>query len=533
MIRRSIVAVIVAAVVAASSAAGASQQTPKRGGTVVVGDPEEPACLNVLLDRCGGFAGNASRLVTQVLEGAFDIGPDLAYKPDLVARVTITKEPFALTYHIRPEARWSDGTPVTAGDFVLSLQAASKYTELLGEETIGRVRTVDAKTVKVDLRSRYSGWQGFFEVILPRHILAGQDFETVWEDTLDNPKSRRPIGSGPFLLARWERGKQVTLVRNPRYWGPHTAYLDRLVIRFVPDPIEALLEGDVDLIAAPVDAVPELRRQPGIKILTIPSLRWEHFDIRAGPGGHPALRNKLVRRALAYGIDREALVRALFGEFLPSPQPLDSVVFLANSRFYRPNWQGYRYRPAESRRLLEQAGCRRGVDGIYVCGGERLSLRFVTTTGRPVRELTIRLAQAQLRQAGVEVVPVFAPPPVFFETILPSGDFDVALFAWQNAPIQSDHVDVFGCGGEANYMGYCQRLVTADLDQADRILDAGRRARVLNRADAQIVKDVPAIPLYQPPAVVALRTNIRGVVPHPWISGLTWNSEDWWLAPER
>ena len=105
--------------------------------------------------------------------------------------------------------------------------------------------------------------------------------------------------------------------------------------------------------------------------------------VQLGPNAHPALRNKLVRRALAYGIDRPALVRQVLGEIDPSARVHDSAVYVTQSRHYEPNWRPYRYRPAEARRLLTQAGCRRGADGIFSCGGQRLSLRFVTTAGRP------------------------------------------------------------------------------------------------------------------------------------------------------
>ena len=71
---------------------------------------------------------------------------------------------------------------------------------------------------------------------------------------------------------------------------------------------------------------------------------------------------------------------------------------------------------------------------------------------------------------------MFAPPAAFFGQILPSGDFDVALFSWVGSPTPLVGQDVFGCGGDQNFTGYCQRLVTRDLDQADRILDARRSA---------------------------------------------------------
>jgi class 3 adenylate cyclase len=87
--------------------------------------------------------------------------------------------------------------------------------------------------------------------------------------------------------------------------------------------------------------------------------------------------------------------------------------------------------------------------------------------------------------------------------------------------------DIYGCGGSLNFTVYRQRLVTSDLDDADRILDADQRVRVLNRADRRIAKDVPVIPLYQVPLVYAFRTSLRGIDPAPFDP--FWNAENWWL----
>jgi len=131
---------------------------------------------------------------------------------------------------------------------------------------------------------------------------------------------------------------------------------------------------------------------------------------------------------------------------------------------------------------------------------------------------------------GVEVVPTFATNVSFFGQILPSGDFDVALFAWIANPDPTFAKFTFGCGGPLNHTGYCQRLVTSDLDQAERILDADQQARVLNRADAQMAKDVPVIPLYQQTQSVALRSTVRnfGLSLNTTLTPL-WNAENWWL----
>ena len=448
--RVALPAAIAVALLAVSGAGGASAQTPKRGGTLVFREVgPEPACLNVPPAECNG---GLFFWIDNVLQRPFEVGPDFTYEESLVSRVGVTRRrPFTLTYHIRPEARWSDGVPVTAQDFIFTLRAIRRHgiPEVRDlHAPIRSARAVDRKTLRVVLRPRSASWHDFFGNILPAHALRGSDLTQVWSDRIDDPRTGRPIGSGPFLVERLERGRQLVLRRNPRYWGPHPAYVERLVIRFAEsatDPSEELRSGELDVaLGVPPAVVPAVRRQPGMRLVARPSTGFEHLDIQLGPNAHPALRNKLVRRALAYGIDRPALVRQILGEVDPSARALDSAVHLAQSRYYEPNWGAYRYRPAEARRLLTQAGCRRGTDGIFSCGGKRLSLRFVTTAGVTFRAQALPLIQAQLRAAGVEVVPVFAPPPTFFGQILPQGAFDVALFSWTGSPAAS-WAGVYGC----------------------------------------------------------------------------------------
>lgn len=510
-------------------------EAPRRGGKVVVGPIGEPACLNVLL------CGVGAEISESVLAGAFRQAPDLTMRPVLVSGATFTtKPPFTLTFRIRPEARWSDGLPITARDFVFTHRMILAHVPAASQGPhahVASLRPVAAKTIRVVLRSRRADWRLLFPFVLPRHAVAGQDFTEVWTNGIVNPRTGRPIGSGPFLVERWERGRQLTLVRNPRYWGSHLAYLDRIVIRFcqgcrLPPPedvVEAIRTGSVDLAYAvrDVSIAPVLRAIPGVRVYAGPTTGWENLTLRRGPGGHPALRRKGVRQALVYGLDRVALVRELFGVIDPRYPPSESALVLNTSRSYVRNWRRYTYRPALAQRLLGQEGCRRGADGIYACDGRRLSLQFWTPAGATLRARSLGLIQAQLRRIGVEVVPRFALAPALFGEIMPSGAFDgvhLAYFSAPDGPIGGK--SLYGCGGTGNTMGYCQRLVTRDLEQLELILDPSARARLTNQVDVQLANDVPVIPLYQLPFLTAYRQELRNVV----VSGNPfWEVENWWL----
>ena len=550
-------AVLVTGVIAVAPAAGTLAQTPKRGGTVVFGPVAESICLNPVHPRPCGAGPQFSWMLAKVLLPAFALAPDFTWRPMLVSGVEYTTTPpFTLTYHIRPKARWSDGVPVTSGDFRFTHRAivATLPAEALDDDIHGLVesiRVVNWKTFRVVLRERTAYFRSLFSIVLPRHALAGQDLQKpeFWTDRIDDPRTGRAIGSGPFLVGPWERGKQLTLVRNPNYWGPHRAYLERLIIRYcqanctAPTPAEVLESfrtGAVDFVYER-DAVnaAELQRVPGAKIRLLRTDGWEHLTLRLGDGGHPALqgggKGKLVRRALAYGIDRAEIVRRMWGGLDPRYPVLDSALLFNRDRHYIPNWNLYRYRPALARSLLERAGCRRsGGDAIYSCGRERLSIRFTTSFNASQRVRGIELMQAQLRRVGIEVVPNYVPPSTFFgqpDGTIARGQFEAASFAWVFLTGVRPK-NMFGCGAlDGGSGGYCQRLVTANLDQADRILDDAQRARVLNRADRQMAKDVPLIPLYQIPYVYAYKNTLRNVVPSP--DNLFWNAENWWLAQSR
>jgi peptide/nickel transport system substrate-binding protein len=537
---------LVCGVVAVAPAAGVPEQTPKRGGTIVLLRlaPTEPACLNPF-----ACPAQIDPSVMQVLEGAFEVDSDLVVRPNLITHATIGRKPFTLTYHIRPEARWSDGTPVTAFDFWFTQRAFARRampgdpgggTRALHRK-IRRSRVLGPRTFQVELREPFAGWRNLYPIVLPRHVLAGRDLTKVWADRIDDPGTGAPIGTGPFLVGGWERGKQLTLVRNARYWGPHTAYLDRLVHRFATlspgDALAPVRRNEFDVALAlgggfiSREVAQEVRQTRGWQVATWPTLAMEHLAFRVGKGGHPALRDKLVRRALAFGIDRVAITRAIQVEADQSKRrPLDSAVFLPTEQFYSPNWGAYRYDTRRAQQLLTQAGCRRGSDGVYECAGERLRLRFVTTPD-PVRAQVLELVKAQLRPVGVEIVPVFVPGSVFFAQVLPSGDFDIALFAWLNSGgfVWPDAL----CGDVQNWTGFCSRLLMRDAQQVDFIVDPIQRARVLNAVDSKLASAVPALPVVQPVLRAAIRSTVRGVEPGGTQFNFSQNSEDWWLAEPR
>jgi peptide/nickel transport system substrate-binding protein len=527
---------------ATTAAVAGTEQTPRRGGTVVFGADQEPGTLNVFV--VGGDHLWASNAHYPVMAGTFTVTPKGIYRNDLASRVQFTRRPFSVTYRIKPNARWSDGRQLTANDYLFTYQTIMNkqwnIISTIGYEDIGTARVVNAKTFRVTFKKVYAGWRDLFGEILPRHALQGEDFNNVWRNNINNPKTNRPIGSGPFLLTDWNRGTNMIFARNNNYWGPK-ALLDRVIFRFVPDTntqVQQIRGGELDILnPQPQPSFTALRNVSGLRTQISRGPSWEKVDFNFRTTGHPLVRRKFFREAIARGLNRSAIVRTVFGRVLPgiTLPVLNSGIIMSTSAYYRPHWAQYGFNPTRARQVMQRNGCTRGGDGIYTCGGERASVRWTGTTGNQRREFTFEIAQSQLKNVGIELKSDFAPPATAFGPKKTSGDYDMFDYAWTSpSPDISGWDSIYGCRtateAQQNDQGYCNRTVDRLFKQGNAELDQRRQARLINQALAIMARDLVILPLYQLPGMVIHRTSLRGVQENPFSIGPFWTVRQWWKA---
>jgi peptide/nickel transport system substrate-binding protein len=545
------VALLLSLMTTSVAAAGPEgSQAPRRGGTLIFGAEQEPSdSLNGVL-ACCNLAWASWTVGNLALRGAFQVQPNFTYKPYTISRAVVQTNPFRVTYHIRPNATWTEGNrtiPITAADFIFTWQTyinpRNDMASRAGYEDIRRGQRINNKTVRFTFKQPYAAWRDLFSGpygILPAFALRGEDFNKAWESALTNPKNGRPIANGPFLFQSYQRGSQMTWVRNPRFWGGpgnKRANLDRIVFRFLTNTnteIQQMRGGEVDAIyPQPQLALAELRRQSGIRVITNAGTTWEHIDFQFGPKGHPALRRPYVRQAIARGINRPAIVRRLFGSISPNLRVLQNAIYMSNQPEYQPHYQRWGYNPATGRQLLTRNRCTRGGDGIFSCPGVgRLSFSLKTTLGNQRRALVFEIAQATLKDVGIELrFEPYRAAIVFGDEHLSGHNYDLALFAWVGSPDPGGYVEIARCGGDQNYQTYCNRRATRLLDQSHRILNPRNRARILNQADTIIAGDLFQLPMYQLPTFLAYKsTRVRGMTDNPTQEGFPWSAELWWLA---
>ena len=508
------------------------------GGTADVALAQEPSCLNPYHSNCSLSA--TSRVANLVLPGAYRQEPNLAYVPRLATGVVGRSQ--SITYTVQPQAEWSDGVPVSADDLIFTFQTimnpANQILSRVGYELITQSVKVDAKTVRFVFSRPYPPWKTLFPSILPKHVLEGHDFDTVWDgygERIVDPDTNLPIGSGPFLNTGWITGSQVEFSRNTNWWGPHLPFVDAIRFRVVFDTtarFNGLTSGTYDVLDEPglSAQATALYSTPGIVADWYGAGGIEHVMFRTTSTTMPLLQQPWFREAVAYAIDRAASVSTVYGTDAPGMAPHQSLIYLSQQAEYKENFARYQHDAAKVASLMTSHGCVLGLDGIYVCGGTRASLRFGTTTGNVARAQMQDQLQAQAQAAGIELVDDnFSSAQL--GTRLTAGDFDLIMFQFLRSGDPFGEADLWGCGGAQNYSQYCSRVATQHLRAADRELSPSYRAHLVNRADSGLAGGLPAIPLFQRAAVVAHRDELHGVVATAAVPGVTWNAEDWEFEP--
>ena len=449
---------------------------------------------------------------------------------------------FCVVYHIQPEAKWSDGRPVTASDFVYTHEVLADplngATVVAGHDLITASETIDDKTVLFAFSEVYGPWQTLFEVVLPRHVLAGAYSGIPFGRALTTT-------SGPFVLHEWIPGDRIILRRNPRYWPVNDPLSgsplgDVEEIHFVfPDSVRNMLrdleDGEIDLInPRPLDwMVDEVGDMESVTHDLGPGPFWDHIDFNHDD---PLLSQMWVREAISLAIDREALLDRTVRTVDPKASPLDSTIWMANSLNYQTNFVDG-YDPEKAEKVLVDHFCEKGDDDVYSCQGRRMSFVWATTLGDEFRETHFELAQEALEEIGVELVGDFMTPSELFSSDVFFGGpevWQIINFSWKAAADPYLGNSMYFCEGAApnghgalNVNHYCDKDVDSLVRSTNIEADQAERVRTYNDADAAYLEDLAVVPLYQKPAFLAWNSKLTG--PELNISRSTdlWNVAAW------
>jgi peptide/nickel transport system substrate-binding protein len=463
-----------------------------------------------------------------------------------VTDVITQVDQLVVTFHWNPKLSWSDGQPLTADDSVFAYELAraappnddarDRLAQLVAYER------VDDHTTRATLRPDLITPNYFltYWTPLPRHVLKGVDPANVRESDF----ARAPIGYGPYAIES-RNNTTIQMVRNPHYFGPPPAAAN-LTLTFMPniDVLHTnLLNGNLDLLATDRPQAEQLpifdqqAKDSRLQVIYVPNPIWEHIDFNLDV---PQLQDIRLRRAMALGANRQAMIDTLFGGHTPV---LSSWVLPSQPEAAPPDQlTRYDYNIDEARKLLDEAGyADPDGDGIRASpDGLTLTFQLMTTEGVPIRQQITSMFQKDMRAIGVDIQPLVVPATQLFSADGPlfQRQFELALFGWI-AGADPGGLQLWGCDAVPspennwtgdNFAGWCFRDANRAIREAVTTVDIAQRRAAYLRQQQLWSQELPSLPLFQRLSLVLLAPNVRGPQPDA-LAPITWNIAHWKRSP--
>ncbi|MDA2812114.1 ABC transporter family substrate-binding protein [Nocardiopsis sp. RSe5-2] len=497
------------------------------GGTLEWGINEFPAQWNP--HHADGNLATVRTVTDAVLPTPFEVDPEEGPRPDpdyllgAEVREAGPDRPQTVTLRLNPEARWSDGTPITWRDYRATADALDgrgdgyRVRGEVGYDRIARVRQgADEYEAVVEFSEPFSEYPSLFAPLLPESV-AG-DPEAFNEDFTGDI----PVTAGPFEVAGVDDGaRRVELRRSEDWWGD-PAVLDGIVFTAMDQEglDSAFLDGGIDAYALPVDAGSFGRANSAgdgeVRVALGPDYR--HITLN---GQSPLLRDRRVRHAVFLGVNRQALTDAALSGLGMEAEPLGNHFLLEGQPGFTDNSGEWgRHDPERAAALLDEAGWKPGEDGIREKDGERLELRFLVPRGFRPGQDEAEMVQAMLGEAGIGVdIEQVGGDELFSRYVLP-GDYDMVAFVNTGGrfPISNSLPQwaspVEGPDGEewrSNVGRIASKEIDAAMDDALETLDEEESLRAVNRADKALWEEGHTLPLYQRPQLMAVRSDLANI----------------------
>jgi peptide/nickel transport system substrate-binding protein len=528
------------AVALLASACGGEAASPEEDPADAAGDA---SCTDTSINvGTNGDAQNINPILAIDLDGRwrtdlmFDplvlVDPEsMEPVPNLAESWDLSEDGLTYTFHLREDARFHDGEPLTADDVAftvmsilspdytgayqsdwLRLQGAQEVVDGSATELAG-LQVIDDYTVEMSLIEPFAG---FLTVMarqlkpVPEHLLADAG-----PLTDASAFSLEPVGSGPYVFESWTKGSQFTAVANEDHWDgvPCMKHITQTVIPDMNTLTSALQSGEIDSsIVPPPSAIEVLKSDENLEVHDLPPLTAEgiYFNLRQEPwASSPELR-----QALAHGVDFSTFTQ----QFLGVEDPTPASFFSTASWAYDETVQLPEYDPELASQLLADAG---------YPGGERLSIELFTNAGNAFREQEQTYVQAQLGELGIEVELPQAEWGEFISAVR-AGDFDAAaLNGGDNAgiPDPSAVSPTYVTGGTNNHSGYSNPEVDALFAEAGAINDMDERKAIYSEIQGILAQDLPFMPTFWRPNNLVIKKSIKNVDPS--VIGAYWNIKDW------
>lgn len=465
-------------------------------------------------------------IIENVCEGLFAWGPrgPSDVRPGVAERYDVSPDGKTYTFHLRANARWSNGDPITAVDFVWSWErfrapaTHAQYAFLMQEAKIASFRAVNAQTLTVTL----SEPNGIFMNVVPF-----KPFCPVHRPTIDAHGAAwcQPttwVGNGPFVPVEARVDDYVKLRKNPRYWNVGSVALEE-VFAYTANNNELHMNrykkgfldwtgetsrippADLDQIRDPNDPA----RFTASDVVAYARLANAHVSVHVQRRG---LNDARIRRALSLAIDREKIARHITrGNEIPSGN------FIPPIGAYDPP-------PADEYTSTTTASCDAGRQLLIAAGhpgGTGLpTYRFLYRTNNPVEQkVAVAIQQMWKDCLGVQTDLSGSPMDLWQERVLKQHDYDLTMDGWQgDFPHPQTFAGLLSSTSDMNHTEYRSSGYDGVMATGIREQDDARIEAIYNNLERIIRRDAPVIPIFFSPRIHAVRPEWNGIEPNVMMS---------------
>jgi oligopeptide transport system substrate-binding protein len=500
-------------IVATVAIAGAAHRVPRANDT----EARLPLAIKVsVFDPHKISEAHEFGIAEDLLEGLTTISATGRVIPGVASRWETTRDGLVWTFHLRDDARWSNGDPVTAEDFVYSFRrevapataspSAEALNRIAGAEDIRLGKTDDLTTLgvraldKQTLRIALSAPTAWLPMLLTHFAALPVPQAQVAKFGEEWAKPGRMMGNGAYVLADVDTGGTVRLERNPFFHDAGSVKVP--VIRFVPGPApdEALQRfeaGEYDVVRLKASDVSRVATSHPSWLLRQPELATRFLAVN--PANRP-LNDPRVRRALSMTLDRERLIEAV--EHSTNAPAYELVApGLAGYTPQSAAWatESLAARLAEARRLLAQ-----------VSGGPiRVSLTFRNSPASQL--LAAAIAETWGESLGVATTLVPVDGKTYIERLGQHG-FELMLVSWDpDFADASNYLDGYRCdAGAANFGSYCDSAFDSLMTEASRSVDPVGRVQLLQSAERVLIDKDAVMPLAHGVLELVINPRLKG-----------------------
>lgn len=481
-------------------------------------------------------AVDGSTVIHNAFEGLMREDADGKIIPAVAEKYELSDDGTVYTFHLRDNAKWSDGKPVVAGDFeyawkrALNPAVAAEYGYQLfyikngaayyNKEKIGDkeataddvgVKATDDKTLVVTLESPVPYFLSL--AAFPTYFPVRKDIvEGNQEKWTLSPETY--ISNGPFKMSEWKEKESITFVKNENYWNAKNVKLETLEMKLIDDEVtylNAFKSGEIDVIEAPPQAeIPTLLAEGTAKIYPYLGTYFYCINLseegkKVDPAAYEALSKPKFREALSLAIDRQLIVdKVTQGGQVPAQSYVPAGIVDSAGKEFQKKYFEPKADIEKAKALLAEAG--------YPNGEGAPTITFTFNTKTEHQNIAQAIQDMWKTELGINVELKNEEWAVFQET-RNNFQFSIARHGWiadYNDPMT--FLDMWVTGNPQNNAGYSNAEYDKLIGAAKVELDDAKRTELLHKAEDIFIKEMPIIPLYSYTNVLCVKPKVKGTV---------------------